>query len=148
MKDHTQGVKARATHSYGQGREVGTSPSRSLPILEKWRFAIGTTSHVPGSKLHYLIMDIDNHGPSLSKVFCVLNAGHDVKMIWEKTENGVHVYSNLKMPFREMLILSERLGADPSWIKIARARGYAYLADKHQFKIPWPVERMVISYRK
>lgn len=113
----------------------------------KWRFAIGTTSRVPKMPgKHYVILDID--GPKLpsliNQVACFAYPG--IKIY--KTEHGWHVYTNMIVSWRTLPNLLLDLGADPSWVKIGRRRGYFFLADKKQAKLPWPVERMCLSAKK
>jgi hypothetical protein len=103
----------------------------------KWRFAIGTTSRVPGSSLHYLMLDVDDPTWVMGYRVCLYRI--------QVTKSGFHVYTNEKLSFEQMLFTAVGMGADPAWARIAQARGYAFLADKAPIALPWPVERMVIG---
>lgn len=107
-------------------------------IFNKFGFALGTTSRVPGSNVyHYLILDIDGKiRPKLPRLFrCrLLN-----------TKHGWHVYTDLKLNLKDMLTLAIDFGADPLWCRYANHWGYAFLADDSYVKLPWPVSRMAIT---
>jgi hypothetical protein len=107
----------------------------------KWRFAIGTTSRVPGSSLHYLMLDVDNKNPWPYQY----QFQDPFKRCIQETKSGFHIYTSYQLSFAEMLYRSVGMGADPAWARIAQARGYAFLADKAPIALPWPVERMVIG---
>jgi hypothetical protein len=108
-------------------------------MKNKWSFAIGTTSRVPGKPgWHYLMLDIDGE-------FTHQNADEFEISVLQKTESGIHVFTPILMALSPMLRLALSLGADPAWCSIAEKRGYAFLADKAPLHIPWPVERMVIG---
>ena len=64
----------------------------------------------------------------------------------QKTENGFHVYTDLKLKFSQMCNALRWLKADISWIKIGEKRGYWFLADKDAVIVSWPVERMALHY--
>ncbi len=107
-------------------------------LKNKWRFAIGTTSRVPDSGgLHYLIADFD--GPLHFRIFQYGN-----NFVVQKTEHGWHVYTDHVADFDSTLRLLVRVGADPIWLRIAKERGYLFLADKSRLAFPWPVEHMVL----
>lgn len=110
---------------------------------EKWKFAIGTTSRVPGCKgFHYLILDIDGK-KGFDKITNQLDEfGCDY--VTQDTEHGWHIYTDLITSLKECVLLAGMLGADRNWIRIAEGRGYFYLADKRPMNFAWPVERMVI----
>lgn len=112
-------------------------------IAYKWKFAIGTTSRIPDSQLHYFIADFDNVETIPLTAISLLC---DNLIITQKTPNGIHLYSNLKLTFKELIRLLKICGADPSWIRIGRKRGYFFLADKNEVEIPWPVERMFLKW--
>jgi hypothetical protein len=107
--------------------------------VDKWKFAIGTTSRVPDSGgLHYLIADFDDR---------YLPAGifkNGNNFIVQRTEHGWHVYTDCITTFEGVINLLKQIGADPVWIKIAEERGYLFLADKYKLEFPWPVEHMVL----
>lgn len=100
---------------------------------------LGTTSRVPNSHLHYLILDIDRSALSrrLGLIPC--------PMVFQRTNSGWHIYTSLQLPFDEMLTVAKTLGADQGWLNIAYLRGYAFLADYDEVPLPWPVERMIVS---
>lgn len=107
---------------------------------KKYHFMLGTTSRVPGHKgLHYLIGDFDGvkRKPDWSRF-----------QITQRTQSGWHVYTPYRLPLKKMLQFAVRHGADRTWARLALKRGWAFLADKGEVKIPWPVERMVIGWRK
>jgi hypothetical protein len=110
----------------------------------KWKFAIGTTSRVPHSKLHYLIVDFDEEHPRFSLI-AGMNPDH---MFIQKTPHGWHVYTDLQVTFSKLGQLLEIVGADKSWISIGKSRGYFFLADKGPVPLPWPVERMKLHAKK
>lgn len=113
----------------------------------KWRFAIGTTSRVPSSDLHYLIGDVDGQIlPVLKKLyeFCFPVPNN---IFVQKTQHGYHFYTDLKIPFSKAIFLLHKIGCDKAWIEIAKTRGYFFLADKSAVILPWPVERMKIQCR-
>ena len=108
----------------------------------KWYFAIGTTSRVPGSKKHYLIMDFDNPDS-------IFSLGEDLygasKAVIQKTPHGWHIYTNRICSWKELLsILRNQFLVDQKWIDIGEERGYLFLADKDRMHMEWPVERMII----
>ena len=115
---------------------------------DKWRFAIGTTSRVPNSGgLHYLIADFDNSFP-LTEPFnygVILNCR---TAILQKTNHGWHLYTDIAYRFEKLIQTLKIMGADPTWIKIGKERGYFFLADKSEIDFPYPVEHMVIHYAK
>lgn len=110
----------------------------------KWKFAIGTTSRVPNSKLHYLIIDFDAEKPKLGLVTS-LQPQH---IFVQRTPNGWHVYTDLQYTFKKLVEVLDIIGADRQWIEIGKSRGYLFLADKGPVTLPWPVERMRIHARK
>lgn len=113
----------------------------------KWNFAIGTTSRVPGTSWHYLLMDVDGcYRDDALRILGIVSRKYFSEAVMQKTANGWHLYSNIEFPSIESMILeSVNLGSDPVWAHIALKRGYAFLADKHPLPLPWPVERMVIG---
>lgn len=111
----------------------------------KWSFAIGTTSRVPNKKgQHYLMLDIDNqsHHHLDSLLHDVTNWFH--KFAFQPTKHGLHIFTNQIGTFNQTAKRALSWGADPSWIKIARKRGYFFLADKNIVQLDWPVERMIL----
>jgi hypothetical protein len=104
----------------------------------KWKYAIGTTSRVPGSKLHYLIVDFDIENPRLG-ILLGYRPGH---IFVQQTKNGWHVYTDLTFTFSKLCETLSIIGADHKWIEIGKQRGYFFLADKDAVYLPWPVERM------
>jgi len=93
---------------------------------------------------HYLILDLDTkkhmeYPPSA----LTLMGG-----ILQKTQHGWHVYTPYYGPFHHILKLAKEHGADKQWLSIGKKRGYLFLADKDEIRIPWPVERMVIYAKK
>lgn len=64
------------------------------------------------------------------------------------TPHGYHIYTNIETSFNRAIWLAHHAGADPSWIKIARKRGYFFLADKRKVVLPWPLERMILYAKK
>lgn len=108
--------------------------------MYKWRFAIGTTSRVPNEEnMHYFIADFDCMVSMEALIFisgssCVIQA----------TPRGFHLYSDKKLSFDQLIRALKHCGADPSWIRIGRKRGYFFLADKDEVKTSWPVERMIL----
>jgi|SRR6516162_7293258 hypothetical protein len=113
--------------------------------LSKWKFAIGTTSRVPGSGgvLHYLIADFDGSMPQI-QIYAVI----DKNLIVQRTPHGWHLYSDRIMSFECLCNFLGHIGADPNWIRIGKERGYFFLADKQEIDFPWPVEHMVLHYAK
>jgi hypothetical protein len=109
----------------------------------KWTFALGTTSRVPNSPLHYLILDIDQELTWKNIAGIKHYARH---FFVEKTTNGYHVYTDCRLTFKQMQMAFLACGADPSWSRIGQRRGYWFLADKDQIILPWPVERMALHY--
>ena len=111
----------------------------------KWNFAIGTTSRVPNSKqgLHYFIADFDGIDFVPLTATALLS---DNEIIIQKTPNGIHLYSNLKLTFKQLIRLLKICGADPGWIRIGKKRGYFFLADKNEVEMNWPVERMFLRW--
>jgi hypothetical protein len=115
---------------------------------DKWRFAIGTTSRVPGLHLcdHYLIFDFDNRTlPEIFQSISLLNDEVTFRWVAQPTESGWHVYTDLWCTFKTALEMAKKAGADPAWLRIGEKRGYLFLADKAPVPLPWPVERMVIA---
>ena len=111
----------------------------------KYHFMLGTTSRVPKHPgWHYLILDIDGEvNQRLTRMPQFRN------FILQPTQSGIHVYTNLHFPsIKQMVKFAVTLGADRTWAKLAKKRGWAFLADKREVKIPWPVERMVLGWRK
>ena len=107
----------------------------------KWRFAIGTTSRVPGRPgMHYLIADFD--GEPKFRNLLQWKFG-----VWQKTPHGWHFYSDIMASLKVMVKWLRMVGADPAWIRIGRKRGYFFLADKDQINFEWPVERMVLRIK-
>lgn len=113
---------------------------------DKWRFAIGTTSRVPGIKgLHYLMFDFD--GLVFREVFRKINpmlSYLGVPWYAQPTSKGWHVYTPQTYTFSYLITILNWVGADPAWIRIGAKRGYLFLADKGRMQLPWEVERMVI----
>lgn len=112
----------------------------------KWRFAMGTTSRVPNSKLHYLIADYDcSEQVPYPGLRLGLIAGYKPDHIFiQKTPNGWHVYTDIQMTFKKLTEALAIVGADRKWVEIGKTRGYFFLADKGPVTLPWPVERMQI----
>lgn len=114
----------------------------------KWKFAIGTTSRVPDSRgLHYLIADFDDPLINRIEVFEFL-AQRPCRKIIQDTPHGWHLYTDLQMPFHELIKTLHKIGADPAWIEIGKTRRYLFLADKKEVKFRWPVEHMMLRYVK
>src|SRR5690348_8737040 len=103
---------------------------------DKWRFAIGTTSRVPGKpNHHYLILDFDN--VTFSKVFVGINTYMGKgKWIAQPTASGWHVYTDSIIDFTSVMTCAEMMGADPAWLRIGEKRGYLFLADKAPVPLP------------
>jgi hypothetical protein len=122
-------------------------PSKLMKIrtpAKKYRFMLGTTSRVPKSPgWHYLMLDID--GEMTPEAY---NLIHEVRYFLQKTNSGWHVFFPIQMRLKIMLSRATELGADPVWADLALKRGWAFLADKGKTRIPWPVERMVLAWRK
>lgn len=131
-------------HSVGnRGKNLNVTEIHRQKIEYKWKFAVGTTSRIPNSKLHYLILDIDTQTDP------PIGCGRKYKFnSWfvQRTENGFHVYTDLKLRFDQMEIAMKYFGADPSWIRIGLKRGYWFLADKQPVILPWPTERMALHF--
>ena len=116
-----------------------------MSIPRKYRFMIGTTSRVPGSRRHYLILDY--YRPVIHFQAGAITFASNFKDRWQKTDHGWHVYTPIQFQtLSEMLETAVLLGADPAWARIAGQRGYAFLADKYCISLPWPVQRMVVTY--
>lgn len=113
----------------------------------KWKFAIGTTSRIPGSTGHYLILDIDTHDDrTIQKVLGRLQS-YSYKA--QKTPNGFHIYTDCSLTsISDFVRNAKDLGADPAWLRIGEKRGYFFLADRRKVELDWPVERMLIHYGK
>lgn len=109
----------------------------------KWNFAMGTTSRVPGRKgYHYLIVDIDGYlRPVILKR---LEEFRIQRMMWFRTKHGWHLYTDLVLSFKKLLIALKKIGCDPMWLHIGKNRGYFFLADYELIEPAWPVERMVL----
>jgi hypothetical protein len=133
-----KGVQVCKAKQVAETRKTMKSPQY------KWRLAIGTTSRVPQSKLHYLIADFDCKNLRLG-----LLSGYEPDHIFiQRTPNGWHVYTDLQFTFKKLCEALHILGADRSWISIGETRGYFFLADKGPVTLPWPVERMKLSGKK
>jgi hypothetical protein len=116
------------------------------PAVKKWDFAIGTTSRVPNSNLHYVMGDIDGQlWPVLNRLLYRIVPNH---LIIERTEHGWHFYTDYKTTFADMILLLYHIGCDKVWVDIGMRRGYLFLADKSQISVSWPVERMAIHGAK
>lgn len=119
--------------------------------VDKWRFAVGTTSRVPHRVgMHYLILDYDAPW-KFKDVFTFVENGlrdDEGKWIAQPTTNGWHVYTSVIGDFSYIKQKAWRMAADLSWLRIAEKRGYLFLADKAPVPLPWPVERMVIAREK
>jgi hypothetical protein len=118
----------------------------------KWKFAIGTTSFVPGARylnagaLHYLIVDVDdlNIEPTLKHLCSVLGC-QNLKV--SVTPRGWHIYTDRIYRWNDLIrVLRTVPNVDQRWIAIGTRRGYLYLADKQAIRLRWPVVRMVIHY--
>lgn len=114
----------------------------------KWKFAVGTTSRVPDSDMHYLIGDIDGALMPVLKELWRHCFPIPQNIFIQKTEHGYHFYTDLKIPFNKAVMLLHKVGCDKKWITIAKTRGYFFLADKSAVNLPWPVERMKIHAKK
>ena len=113
----------------------------------KWKFAIGTTSCVPHSTLHYLIADVD--AKMIRNVLSYMVHIGVRSFEIQQTKRGWHVYTNLRLSWRRLLrILRLMPDVDKQWVKIGAKRGYLYLADKAPVVPSWPVVRMVLSHGK
>jgi hypothetical protein len=123
---------------------------KNQPDLQyKWKFAMGTTSRVPKSKLHYLILDIDCRTKDKSLIGLFYNlVGSVDNFFLQSTENGLHIYTDKKIRFDQFEMNARSMGADPAWIRIGLKRGYWFLADKSLVVVPWPVERMTLHHDK
>jgi hypothetical protein len=141
-----------------------------MPIKPKtkWKFAMGTTSRVPGTgkglvkdlnghqynlELHYLMADLDTgiySRSSLKTFLTYLVSTLNVRnIVTQRTENGWHVYTDYSGGFWNIVdILRERPQVDQQWLNIAEKRGYLYLADKDAVILPWPVERMQLHHER
>jgi hypothetical protein len=115
----------------------------------KWRFAIGTTSRVPGRPgVHYFIADFDDvnlmhvYRSRNNYLLEILNSATYFQ--WQRTPHGWHLFTNVTMKFCDMKWLLIHTMADTSWITIGYQRGYWFLADKEHMRFPYPVERMKI----
>ena len=106
----------------------------------KWNFAIGTTSRVPNSQLHYLIGDIDQLDFDPMMIF---QYSPEIVVI-QRTDHGWHFYTDCKLTLKQCVIAQRVIGCDKAWIRIGQSRGYFFLADKSPIILPWPVERMVL----
>lgn len=109
----------------------------------KWKFALGTTSRVPNSRLHYLIADFDDVtwlGTAVSRL-AMFKPDH---MFVQKTKRGWHIYTDITYTFKKLIEVLKIIGADRKWIEIGQSRGYLFLADKGPVTLPWAVERMEI----
>lgn len=106
---------------------------------EKVNCCAGITSRVPGTEFHYLIIDIDGkHLPVLNE-FCEGARAY-------KTKHGFHIYTPaIFCNLRSMLSIATRLGADPTWARLATRRGYAFLRTKIPIDLPWPIEYMTLT---
>lgn len=123
-----------------EGRQVGTKDNEAK---YKWRFAVGTTSRVPGAKgLHYLILDIDDKQHPANLLAELWEIGFRTKV--QPTENGWHIFTDAIFNLDGCGALALRCGADIKWVELAMKRGYFFLADKKRVSLEWPVERMVI----
>jgi hypothetical protein len=115
----------------------------------KWRYAIGTTSRVPKSFLHYLIIDIDQPRIPYPLIRWITEHTTATHLFIQKTQHGWHVYTNHVCSFRSLIkSLTHRKHVDQRWLSIGKKRGYLFLADKDIAHVPWPVERMQIHYQK
>jgi hypothetical protein len=115
---------------------------------EKWRFAIGTTSRVPKEKkFHYLMLDIDGTQENIDDVeYSVRKIAGRYRI--QKTKNGWHVFTDSIGKLKDVALSALALGADPVWVRIAKKRGYFFLADKDIVQLDWPVERMILVHGK
>lgn len=113
-------------------------------LTDKWRFAIGTTSRVPGSRAHYLIADFDekNNMRMWALVHACTEYGINYRL--QETRRGYHLYTNLQMSFSRLRATLRRLRADSAWIEIGSNRGYYFLADKNRIRFTWKVEHMML----
>jgi len=117
----------------------------------KWKFAIGTTSFVPGSKLHYLILDIDSKIDSelLNALWHIVHNFKRCSIYIQPTRHGYHVFTNIKSSWRTTLREIKRIpNVDQVWINIGEQRGYFFLADKAHVRLPWKVRRMILRWEK
>jgi hypothetical protein len=115
----------------------------------KWKFAVGTTSRVPDSKLQYLIVDIDNRSGLFLALRYIVGTLRATNVITQPTKRGWHIYTNSRMCWRELLRWLPRVPyVDKQWLKIGERRGYFYLADKDAITFNWPVQRMIIHHGK
>lgn len=122
---------------------------KNLNPSRKWRFAIGTTSRVPGSGgLHYFIADFDSDRFPLTDFMLTIQLSLASNIILQKTRHGWHVYTDYVVNFKQLVALLKWVQADPVWIKIGKERGYYFLADKSEIDFPYPVEHMVLHYGK
>jgi hypothetical protein len=142
---------------------------------DKWRFAIGTTSRVPdqpdtggnsgqisssavcyyfqdspknhspknSGDRHYFMCDIDNFEWNEALVNVLQIPNH---VIIQRTPHGWHIYTDLQVTWKSLVILLKKVGADPAWVSIGESRGYYFLADKSEIQFSWPVEHMVLHY--
>lgn len=111
----------------------------------KWEFAIGTTSRVPDSRHHYLIVDIDDPDYLIPALSYLINVHVVRNIIVQETQRGYHIYTDSIMRWVELVRWLPRVpGVDRKWIKIGKRRGYLFLADKDVVTMLWPVERMMI----
>lgn len=118
------------------------------PLNNKWRFAIGTTSRVPGSRLHYLLADFDDKLNMKMWLLVGMLATLGLTYRLQETPHGFHLYTNVQLTFSQLVRTLKKLDADPAWISIGKERGYYFLADKKRIRFNWKVEHMVIHHAK
>ena len=113
----------------------------------KWKFAIGTTSRVPGlgGSIHYLIADFD-HDALPSSPYLMNLLRHCQHIQFQRTPHGWHMFTDLLMSKEKTKEYLDQIGADPVWVKIGWERGYWFLSDKQQMYFTYPVERMILHY--
>jgi hypothetical protein len=115
----------------------------------KWRYAMGTTSRVPGSFLHYLIIDVDQPRIPFPLLRWVTEHTNATGIYLQRTNHGWHIFTNHVSSFKSIIQkLTHRKHVDQKWLSIAKQRGYLFLADKDKTTFPWPVGRMQIYYKE
>lgn len=111
----------------------------------KWRFAVGTTSRVPGQRgVHFLMLDIDSVNHDSVDVRLAMDFG--CRTFATRSPNGWHIFTDIRRGFKSTCELALAYGADPKWVEIGRNRGYLFLADYKPMKLLWKTERMAIYF--
>jgi hypothetical protein len=117
----------------------------------KWKFAIGTTSFVPDSKLHYLIVDIDTKDENkiVNAVWHLIYRFPRCSIYIQPTRHGYHLFTNIKLSWMDLRRKIRKIPfVDLTWIGIGESRGYFFLADKGHVRLSWKVRRMILRWEK